>query len=171
MSTPTPPSLRLLQATSIALLTTAAGLSASLSIFVVPRLLESPTPVLIRQFNRMLSSAHRLLPVPLVVVPGLVHAYLAYRLPGETRAAYAVAAMLSFTTVPWTRAVMLPVNRKMADKARDLEAAGVGVLVDEVAAADAETAHALVDSWATRNLYRPAVALAAGCIGLYAALS
>ncbi|KAI1401772.1 hypothetical protein F4819DRAFT_457152 [Hypoxylon fuscum] len=171
MSNP-PPSIRALQATSIALLTSTAGLSASLSFFVIPRLLESPTPVLIRQFGRMLSSAHQLLPLPLVL-PGVLHAYLAYQLPDKARW-YAAAAALTFSTLPWTRAVMMPVNRKMEAKAQAvsaMDASAADVLVEEITASREETAHALADAWATRNLYRPAVAFVAGCIGLYAALS
>ncbi|XXH05414.1 hypothetical protein Hte_011840 [Hypoxylon texense] len=171
MSSPPPPSIRALQAAGIAILTSTAGLSASLSFFVIPRLLESPTPVLIRQFARMLSAAHAALPVPLVL-PGLLHAYLAYRLPDKARL-YAAAAALSLTTLPYTSAVVMPINRKMLAKARAVEAAGADagdVLVEEITASEAETAHALADSWALRNLYRPAVALAAGAIGLYAAL-
>ncbi|KAI1765056.1 hypothetical protein GGR53DRAFT_491412 [Hypoxylon sp. FL1150] len=171
MSSP-PPSIRALQATSIAILTSTAGLSASLSFFVIPRLLESPTPVLTRQFSRMLAAAHDVFPVPLVL-PGLLHAYLAYRLPDKFRL-YAIAAALSLTTLPYTSAVMMPINRKMLAKARTVEAADAGaadVLVEEITASEAETAHALADAWALRNLYRPVVAFAAGVIGLYAALS
>ncbi|KAI4862567.1 hypothetical protein F4820DRAFT_430173 [Hypoxylon rubiginosum] len=173
MSSPPPPSLRALQAASIAILTSTAGLSASLSFFVIPRLLESPTPVLIRQFSRMLSAAHAALPLPLVL-PSLLHAYLAYRLPGRARLLYAAAAALTLSALPYTSAAMMPINRKMLAKARAVEAAGAGagdVLVEEITADEAETAHALADSWALRNLYRPAVAFAAGAIGLYAALS
>ncbi|KAI2622430.1 hypothetical protein GGR54DRAFT_63598 [Hypoxylon sp. NC1633] len=174
---PPTPTLRLLQATAITVLTSSAGLSASLSLFTIPRLLTSPTPVLIRQFNAMLAAAHAYLPLPLVL-PSLAHLYLAWALPGKTRL-YVVAAVLSLTTLPWTSVAMLPLNRAMARKLEVLDAADVGVgdvLVDEMAGSSArggqdETAHALADSWATRNLYRPAVALAAGCIGLYAALS
>lgn len=120
----------------------------------------------------MLSAAHDVFPVPLVL-PGLLHAYLAYRLPDKLRL-YAVAAALSFTTLPYTSAVMMPINRKMLAKERTVEAADVGaadVLVEEITASEAETAHALADAWALQNLYRPAAAFAAGVIGLYAALS
>ncbi|KAI2628097.1 DUF1772-domain-containing protein [Hypomontagnella submonticulosa] len=156
MSTPLPPSIRVLQASSIAVLTTTAGLSASLSVFVIPRLMESPTPLLVGQFMRAVTTAHRTLPIPLLA-PGLVHAWLAYRLPEKARA-YALAAALTFSTLPWTRAVMMPLNRAMERRIMEPNAGP-------------ETAHQLADSWATRNLYRPLVAFAAGCIGLYAALT
>ncbi|KAI1774515.1 hypothetical protein F4818DRAFT_418124 [Hypoxylon cercidicola] len=172
MSSPPPPSIRALQATGIAILTSTAGLSAGLSFFVIPRLLESPTPVLVRQFGRMLYAARNAFPVPFIL-PGVLHAYLAYRLPDRMRL-YAVAAALSLTTMPYTSAVMMPINRKMLAKVQAVEAADAGagdVLVDEITASEAETAHALADAWALRNLYRPAVAFAAGIIGLYAALS
>ncbi|KAI1414106.1 DUF1772-domain-containing protein [Hypoxylon sp. FL1857] len=158
MSTPstTPPSLRALQATSIALLTSTAGLSASISIFVIPRLMESPPQLLASQFTRAIQSAHRFLVFPLVL-PGFLHAYLAYRLPSKARL-YALAAVLTFSNLPWTRAVMIPLNRKMERRA---------VYPDE----GPENAHEVADKWATRNLYRGVVTFVAGCIGLYAALS
>ncbi|KAI0837098.1 DUF1772-domain-containing protein [Hypoxylon sp. FL0890] len=158
MSTPTsiPPTLRFLQGTSIALLTTTAGLSASLSIFVIPRLMESPPQLLTLQFTRAISSAHRLLVLPLVL-PGFLHGYLAYRLPAKARL-YALAAALTFSNLPWTRAVMMPLNRKMER---------LVVFSDEAP----DNAHEVADKWATRNLYRGVVTFVAGCIGLYAALS
>ncbi|KAI1137278.1 DUF1772-domain-containing protein [Hypoxylon sp. FL0543] len=158
MSTPAtiPPPLRALQATSIALLTTTAGLSASLSIFLVPRLMESPPQLLTQQFKRAISAAHRLLALPLVL-PGFLHAYLAYRLPAKARL-YALAAALTFSNVPWTAAVMVPLNRRMER---------LVVYSDEAP----QNAHAVADKWATRNLYRGTVTFVAGCIGLYAALS
>ncbi|CAJ2499686.1 Uu.00g025390.m01.CDS01 [Anthostomella pinea] len=178
MTTSRPPSIRLAQATTIALLTTTAGLSASLSLFVAPRLLESPTPLLTRQFGAMVSVTQRILPVPQILLPGLAHAYLAYQLPDKMRS-YALAAAMSLSTAVWTWTVMMPINRKMGRKIQAVDAAAAGmagakeideILADEMAGGE-ETAHALVDKWATRNLYRPVVALLAGCMGLYAALS
>ncbi|KAI0179000.1 hypothetical protein GGR52DRAFT_284357 [Hypoxylon sp. FL1284] len=168
MSSP-PPSVRALQAASIATLTSAAGLGASLSFFVVPRLLESPTPVLIRQFARTLSAARAVLP-PSLAAAGLAQAYLAYRLPAKARL-YAAAAVMSLSIFPYTSFVMLPINRMMLAKARAVESNELLAAEEELTAAEARTAHALVDSWALRNLYRPAVAFTAGVIGLHAALS
>ncbi|OTA87214.1 hypothetical protein M434DRAFT_143752 [Hypoxylon sp. CO27-5] len=153
--TPVPSTLRAVQATSIALLTTTAGLSASTSIFVVPRLMELQPRTLTSQFVRAIQSAHRLLVVPLVL-PGFLNAYLAYRLPAKARL-YALAAVLTFSNLPWTRAVMMPLNRKMERLNADPDGS--------------ENAHEVADKWATRNLYRGVVTFVAGCIGLYAALT
>ncbi|KAI1647096.1 uncharacterized protein F4817DRAFT_116343 [Daldinia loculata] len=155
MLTPTPNSIRALQAISIALLTTTAGASASLSIFLVPRLMESPTPLMVGQFLRTMSSARRRLTIPLIL-PGILHAYLAYLVPGKARV-YAIAATLTLSTLPWTHFAITPLNREMEERIMILDA-------------ESETAHQLVDSWATRNLYRPVVNLAAGILGLYAAM-
>ncbi|OTB05736.1 hypothetical protein M426DRAFT_319716 [Hypoxylon sp. CI-4A] len=162
-----PPSLRVLQATSIALQTTAAGLSASLSVFLIPRLMESPPSLLAQQFTHAISSAHRLLPLPLVL-PGFLHAYLAYQIPRKARV-YVLAAFLTFTTLPWTKVAMIPLNREMARRSVLYKQAGVEVDIE--AKEDAENAHVLADKWASRNLYRPVIALISGCLGLYAALS
>ncbi|KAI0149694.1 DUF1772-domain-containing protein [Hypoxylon sp. NC0597] len=153
--TPTPSTLRAVQATSIALLTTTAGLSASISIFVIPRLMALPPQPLTSQFVLAIRSAHQLLVVPLVL-PGFLHAYLAYRLPAKARL-YALAAALTFSNLPWTRAVMMPLNRKMERLVADPDGP--------------ENAHEVADKWATRNLYRGVVTFVAGCIGLYAALA
>ncbi|KAI1475437.1 hypothetical protein K445DRAFT_313932 [Daldinia sp. EC12] len=152
---PTPSSIRALQALTILLLTTTSGATASLSVFLVPRLMESPTRLMVEQFLRAASTSRRVLSVPLVL-PGLLHAYLAYLVPGKTRL-YAVAAALTLSTLPWTRFAMAPLNRKLEERIVTLDA-------------EPKTAHQLVDSWATRNLYKPVVSLAAGVIGLYAAM-
>ncbi|KAI0845664.1 hypothetical protein F5Y00DRAFT_163737 [Daldinia vernicosa] len=156
MLTPTPNSIRALQAISIALLTTTAGASASLSIFLVPRLMESPTPLMVGQFLRAVSSARRRLTIPLIL-PGILHAYLAYLVPVKARM-YVIAATLTLSTLPWTHFAITPLNRELEGRIMTLDAE------------EFETAHQLVDSWATRNLYKPVVNFAAGIIGLYAAL-
>ncbi|KAI1083077.1 hypothetical protein F5B20DRAFT_528445 [Whalleya microplaca] len=162
--------IRTVQATSIVLGTTVAGLNAGLSFFVVPRLLESPTPLLLRQWDKMSSLTRRLFPGPLLL-PGLLNVYLAYKLPEKTRL-YVLAAALVFSTNPYTYAVIMPINRKLKSKVQSLYATDTGlgdVLVDEIVGGE-ETAHALVDQWGLLHLYRPAMALLAGCVGLYAAL-
>ncbi|KAI1806570.1 hypothetical protein F4811DRAFT_135116 [Daldinia bambusicola] len=171
---PSPTSLRTLQALAIILLTTTAGLSSSLSIFLVPRLMESPTRLMVEQFLRARSSSRRILSAPLtILLPGFLHAYLAYVLPGNgtgtgtgngngknARVLYAVAAALTLSAWPWTRLAMDPVESRLEDRV-------VSALGEE---GEPRTAHQLVDSWAMRNLYRPVVNLAAGGIALYAAL-
>lgn len=177
--------LRLTQALAIALLTSTSGLTLSLSTLLIPRLLESPTPLLTLQFQRTLQRTRRLLTL-LALVPSFAHIYLAYLLPSKARA-YAIAAAVSLSAMPWGFVAMGTMERQMEGRARwvDVKArggddGGEEVFVEgfieeeglgEVIAEGAPTAHAIVDAWAVRNLYRPVAAFAAGCIGLYAALS
>ncbi|KAK8056295.1 hypothetical protein PG993_001522 [Apiospora rasikravindrae] len=176
------PTLRALQATNAAVLTTTAGLNLGLSFFVMPRLLESPTPLMLRQWGRMFAVTSRFFP-PAMMVPGLVHAALAYyyytvaAAATVTRGAQkgtvcnAVAALLALSVMPWTLGLMVPINEKLlrkADEAQSLDAKEVEER--EVGIKEEETAHALVDRWALLNLYRGGAVLVSGCLGLYAAL-
>ncbi|KAK8049538.1 monooxygenase hypC [Apiospora phragmitis] len=171
--------VRALQATNAAVLTTTAGLNLGLSFFVIPRLLESPTPLMLRQWGRMFAVTSPLLP-PAMMVPGLVHAALAYYTVATTRGPQkgavgnAVAALLALSVMPWTLGLMVPINEKLLRKVDEVQSLGAGaekeVEAREVGAREEETAHALVDRWALLNLYRGSAVLVSGCLGLYAAV-
>ncbi|KAI4600206.1 hypothetical protein KJ359_001311 [Pestalotiopsis sp. 9143b] len=170
-----PPHIRLTQATSIAVLTTASGLNLGLSFFVAPRLLELPTPLMLRQWARMFRATSRVLP-PGFALPAVLNVYLAYRLPGRSRGLYAAAAALAASVLPYTYAVIWPVAKKLLDKEQQVQALGPAVgdvltLGEEVGINREDSGHALIDNWALYNLYRGGAAFAAGCVGLYAALS
>ncbi|KAJ1324554.1 Anthrone oxygenase [Microdochium nivale] len=68
--------IRSLQAASVIFAGTASGLSVGLSVFVVPRILELPTHLLVRHFNHVLDVARKLMP-PMLLLPGLMNAALA----------------------------------------------------------------------------------------------
>ncbi|KAI1845621.1 hypothetical protein JX265_005311 [Neoarthrinium moseri] len=169
-----PGHIRATQAASIALLTTTSGLNLGLSFFVIPRLLELPTPLMLRQWGSMFRATSRALP-PGFVLPAALNAYLAYRLPGKARV-YGLAAALALSVLPYTYGLLMPINRKLLDKARDVEALGgagglaLGDVLGEEMGAREETGHALIDTWGVYNLYRGGAAFVAGCVGLYAAL-
>ncbi|RYP55678.1 hypothetical protein DL770_010889 [Monosporascus sp. CRB-9-2] len=187
-STPTPNPVRLAQATAILLATTTAGANAALSFFVVPRILDGgdrTSAAAARGWAAMYATASRALPVPMVAVPTVLNAYLAWRMPaGKARVVYTAVAAATLSIAPYTLAFMMRINRELAERAQRAEAAasatgggddfaeGKAEAGKEVLAAEAErqTAHALVDAWATRNLYRCTVSFLAGCAGLYAAL-
>lgn len=160
-----PSSIRTTQAVAAAVLTTAAGANLGLSFFVVPRLLESPTPVMVRQWRNMHATVSRVFPTA-VLVPGLANVVLAWKLPGHARL-YAAAATLALGTVPYGFAFLAPVARKLLAKAHEVESSGE---CNEIGIRREETAHVLVDRWATLNLVRGVAALVAGCLGLQAAL-
>ncbi|KAK7951466.1 uncharacterized protein PG986_007194 [Apiospora aurea] len=182
----TPPALRALQATNAAVLTTTAGLNLGLSFFVMPRLLESPTPLMLRQWGRMFAVTSRFFP-PAMMVPGLVHAALACyyytvttaaaaattatRSPQKGAVCNAVAALAALSVMPWTLGLMMPINEKLLRKVDAAQSLGANEVEGrEVGVKEEETAHALVDRWALLNLYRGGAVLVSGCLGLYAAL-
>lgn len=166
-----PPHIRLTQATSIALLTTASGLNLGLSFFVVPRLLESPTALMLRQWGSMFRVSSKTLP-PALILPVFLNAYLACRLPGKARI-YSFATALAFSILPYTYALLVPINRKLLKKVEEVKTMGAGVgdvLGNEMGTRE-DSGHALIDNWGLYNLYRGGAAFVAGCLGLYAALS
>lgn len=165
---------RLMQATAIVLATTTAGLGAGLSLFVVPRMLDSPSPRAVTEQWAVTSARTRaLFPLPMVVLPGLLNAALAYLVPGRARL-YLAAAAATLGILPWTAIAVAPVEWKMERRARQVEAYGdsCGPLVEEITRSSTqETAHDVVRVWGSRNLYRCGVSFLAGCAGLYAALT
>jgi hypothetical protein len=194
---PIPGHLRATQAASITLLTTASGLNLGLSFHVVPRLLESPTPLMLRQWARMYRAtcALELLPpaalartvlspagpVAGLALPTLLNVYLACRLSASRRvAACAAAAAVVFSVLPFSLVLMGPIQRRLLKKASDVDTLGAEVVTfkeeeekvkETLGFNEAETGHALIDTWALYNLYKGSAALVGGCLGLYAALS
>ena len=162
MSQPHPPGgIRALQAATI-LASTAAGVgNASLSLFVIPRLLESPTPLMLRQWKNMHALTHLIFPPP-IVLSGLAYFYLAYATRSRL---YALAGALCAGATPWTWTLMMPLNRKLLRRAEDLHGLGADVEV-----ADAEGAKKLVDDWGIFNLPRGLSVFAAGVVGVCATL-
>ncbi|KAF7540842.1 hypothetical protein G7054_g1017 [Neopestalotiopsis clavispora] len=170
-----PPHIRVTQATSVVLLTTASGLNLGLSFFVAPRLLELPTPIMLQQWAKMFKTTGKALP-PAFALPALLNAYLAYKLPGRSSRAYALAALLAASVMPYTYAVIRPIAKKLLDKEQQVKALGPAVgdvltLGEEMGIQEEDNGHALIDKWAFYNLYRGSAAFVAGCVGLYAALS
>ncbi|RYP73250.1 hypothetical protein DL771_003679 [Monosporascus sp. 5C6A] len=188
-STQIPTPVRLAQATAILLATTTAGANAALSFFAVPRILDGGDrtgAAAARGWAAMFAAGSRALPVPMVAVPAVLNAFLAWRIPTrKARVVYVAVAMATLSIAAFTQAFMMPINRELAERARRAQVAasapgsgGGGVAEGEAEAgkelleaeAERQTAHALVDAWATRNLYRCTVSFLAGCAGLYAAL-
>jgi len=86
-----PDTIRALQATTVVLASTASGLGLGLSFFAMPRILELPTHLLIRQFNATLNVSNKVMP-PLLLLPGLLNGLLAVILQQRAGAGGAAAA-------------------------------------------------------------------------------
>ncbi|KAK1989127.1 hypothetical protein LZ30DRAFT_776300 [Colletotrichum cereale] len=173
-SQPTP--LRALHASTVFVNTALAGLNLGLSVFVVPRLLESPTPLMLRQWAGMFARTSRAFPLPTLAC-ALSYWYMAYAaggggLPGgggggkSSRLLLAAAGALCFAVVPWTKIFMVDVNRELARRAEET-GGGVAALSRE----EEEGAKALVDRWGVYNLGRSVAIGLGGAVGLYAIVS
>ena len=163
MAALTPHSARVLQ--TIGLTTTAilAGTSASFSLYTVPRLLESPTPLLLKQFKHMFAAGHDTVPAATVVAATSL-LYLAY----DSRAAgspawrgYVTAAALALGIVPYTLVVMMGTNKVLLDRAEEEE---------EKVEAKAASVKQLLDQWVTMNLGRSVLLATAAVTATWTAL-
>lgn len=163
MAALTPNTARVLQ--TIGLTTTAilAGASASFSLYAVPRILESPTPLLLKQFKNMYNAGHDSLPAGTVVAASSL-LYLAYDSHAAGTVAwrgYVTAAVLAVGIVPYTIAVMLGTNNVLLGMAEEKE---------EKLEKRAAEVKILVDRWAIMNLGRSALLASAAVTAAWTAL-
>lgn len=170
MSQTSSPAIRATEAASIFLSTLTAGSNLALSILVVPRLLESPTPLMLRQWVNSYRLTRVLFP-SLASVTGLSYLFLSYhhhRSAAATKArAYLGAGLLCLSIMPYTAAFVLPTNWKILRKAEEMKdlKAVEGVEVEEQGE---ESAKWLVDHWGMLNLPRGIVTAFAGILGVAA---
>lgn len=176
-STPPSTSIRLTQAASILLSSLASGGGVALSALLVPRLLESPTPLMLRQW----ANSHR---VTRAVFPALgnlstaLYLGLAYAHRARARGLglYLSAGALCLAVTPYTWAFVLPLNRRILRKAeemRGLEGKGTEEvdamgLEEEGVGPKEEGAKWLVDQWGVWNLGRGVAWGLAAMLGLAA---
>ncbi|KAI5243213.1 DUF1772-domain-containing protein [Aureobasidium subglaciale] len=131
-----------------------AGSLGSFSFMSVPALMDAPAPLLAKQWKKIFDIGKVTLP-PLALVSGAIFGYLAYREPTDSSSfnLYTAAAILVPSIVPYTVFVMSAVNNKLQDKATSLANASL-TDVEVEAGAEGETAHQLLEKWATLNLGR-----------------
>ncbi|CAK7226697.1 hypothetical protein SCUCBS95973_006286 [Sporothrix curviconia] len=174
------------QAASVFISAAAAGGTLGLSTFFIPRILESPTGLMLRQWGRMYH-------VGKVAFPGaaataaVAFGYVYYAttnasgLPTSLEVSASslplVAAGLCLSIVPYTMLALLPTNKELLAKAQAAEedallskadrAAGAGTVYT---AQQEESAKQLVDRWGVLSLGRPLLLGAASIVGLIAYL-
>jgi hypothetical protein len=169
MSSQPSTSIRAVQAATILASTAAGAGNLSLSLFVIPRILESPTPLMLRQWHNMFRRTSLVFPPP-IILSGFAYFFLAYAsrgVPGRARW-YALAGALCSSVSPWTWTFLIPINKKLLRKADD--ARDMGILAAGMDALEEESSKMLVDDWATFNLPRGVAVLLAGMIGLCATI-
>lgn len=169
MSQPSSPAIRTAEAASIFLSTLTAGSNLALSILVVPRLLESPTPLMLRQWVNSYRRTRIIYP-SMASVTGLSYLFLSYhhhRSAATKAKAYLGAGLLCLSIIPYTAAFVLPTNWKILGKAKEMRdvKAVEGVEVEEQGE---QSAKWLVDHWGMLNLPRGIVTAFAGILGLAA---
>ncbi|GAB1310169.1 Noranthrone monooxygenase [Madurella fahalii] len=171
MSSPTTSDLdtltaqKVVQTTSLLLSTVSSGVSLSFSVFVTPRLLESPTPLMLGQWRRTYALGAATMPLA-AVASAAAYAWLALRTPGARGRGFLAAAALTAGIVPYTWAFMLGVNRRLAEKEKE-----IGALAredKEVAVEEERSAKGLVDWWGVLNLGRAGMLIAGSVCGLVA---
>ncbi|KAK3903774.1 hypothetical protein C8A05DRAFT_43055 [Staphylotrichum tortipilum] len=166
---PSPTTLRLLQSTALLLSSLSAGTVLTISTFVVPRLLESPTPIMLTQWTRTYARGAATVPAAAATSAA---AYLWLGLcgsGGKGGRLYLAASALTVGIVPYTVGIMLGTNGKL--KALE-ERVGVKAVREkgEVALEEEQGAKRLVDWWGVLNLGRAGLLIAGTVCGLVATL-
>jgi hypothetical protein len=165
--------IRLAQTIGITTSALVAGFVASASFTLVPRLLESPTPLLLKQWGNAHKAGRKNAP-PFVALSSACYFYLAYTLPCNAKKSklygYLVAGALTLGILPYTFMVMMGTNKKLLAKVDDTRTLGVKDEVVEVGLGN-ETAHKLVDSWGVLNLGRVVMLAVGTIVGTWTALN
>ncbi|KAL2125256.1 hypothetical protein VTJ04DRAFT_1621 [Mycothermus thermophilus] len=192
MASPTPTPIRIAQTTALLLSGITTGVSLSLSALVIPRLLESPVPLMLKQWLHTLQLGKRTVPFAgLLSAASYVYLALGHKSSlstAQTRA-YLAAAVLSVSIAPYTKLVMRRTNGRLMELAEKAEREGtVSAIVSTAAAAAVEAADdagkgegvveveavrsikGLVDHWGVLNLGRTALLLAGTMCGFVATI-
>jgi hypothetical protein len=181
---------RTLQTTIPLVSSITAGLSLSLSFFMVPRLLEAPVAVMLQQWQRTYRQGAVTM-VPLCLVSGASYLWLALQHTSSSSAAgagmlsswrgksFLAAGLLTAGVVPYTAAFMMGTNRRLMERADQeaahREAAAKGkpipmpVPSPQFELEQEKSAKALVDWWGVLNLVRGVMLTVGSACGLAAA--
>ncbi len=153
-----------------------SGVSLSLSFILVPRLLESPSPLLLQQWSHTYSSNKHTIPNGAVVAASsfLLLSYDSYHhttnvLPNIWKP-YLLSGLLAFGVVPYTYGIMRVLTRKLSVKAEETSTLGVADTIVEAGLPANETAHAMVDKWGLVNLGRGVLLLGSAVLGTWTSL-
>jgi hypothetical protein len=178
MPSDTPLTIRLVQTVGITASSWLASQVASFSIFTISRLLESPTPLMLRQWKGMFY-AGKSVGQPGGIVIALSYFYLAYAshtssavpfTSNFTSISYAVSGLLSIAIVPYTLTVLMPTNLaifKLEEEVSRAEKEGKSVQ----ASAGEETAQVLLKRWAALNLGRAFLVTASAVLGVWTTIN
>ncbi|KAK4100642.1 hypothetical protein N658DRAFT_497089 [Parathielavia hyrcaniae] len=186
MATPPPdlnPTLRLARGTALLLSSLSSGVVLSLSAFLVPRLLESPTPLMLAQWQRTYQLGASTMPLA-GAVSAAAYFWLGLRGGGGVSGMiggggggvsrggglYLAAGALTAGIMPYTILVMGGTNGRLK-ALREKVGAGAKEEGEVVVAEEEErSAKWLVDYWGMLNLGRAGLLIAGTVCGLVATL-
>lgn len=127
--------IRLAQCVGITATSALAGASLSISFISVPRLLESPPHLLLKQWNNLYQQGKAFFPTA-SIIPAASFFFLAYKETDKLKLKlFATAGTLALGMMPYTILFMLYTNKKLldkADEAQGLYADQVGGDIDDV---------------------------------------
>ncbi|KAA8570364.1 hypothetical protein EYC84_002659 [Monilinia fructicola] len=159
-----------------------AGANLSISFITVPRILESPPHLLLKQWNNLFQQGKAFFPVA-SLIPAGSYFFLAYKQTSKLKLKlFGAAGALAVGIIPYTLLFMLYTNSKLlgkVDEAQGVYANQSGGDWDDVSSGSGrkhkkifqgsrkKTAHELVDRWALLNLGRSAMMIASAAIGTW----
>lgn len=165
-----PPStlLRTAEAASISLALLSSGVALAESFLLVPRLLESPVPLMLRQWASTFHTSKRFFRTG--TLPVAATFYLLAWTDSSERAArlYLAAAILYSSVGPYTWLVVMPTNRELLRRHEELSAASQVEELSHEVDERAMSSKPLVDRWGVLNLPRAVLLGVAGVLGLIA---
>jgi len=166
--------VRIAQTAALTTVAIAAGANLGFSFYLIPRLLESPTPLMLKQWNTSFELGKTTIP-PLAGIGSALFFYLSYtfsQTASHTQSwkMYLLSGVLAVGFVPYTLLVIEPTNRKLKAKVEETKGLKVTDKLVEVGVAGGETAHVLVNRWGVLNLGRGALLVASAVVGVWTAL-
>jgi Domain of unknown function (DUF1772) len=151
----------------------AKGLAIGLSIFgggggvavsngAIRVILESPVPIMLRQWSNIFAIGQRMFP-PIAAIATASYCYIAYDAfsTDSPYVLYLTAACCSLGALPVTFGIVGPISRKLHKKIADMSSED-----DSTAESGPETARVLVQKWGAMNLVRALLLATAGVLGL-----
>ncbi|KAE9371814.1 hypothetical protein N431DRAFT_426415 [Stipitochalara longipes BDJ] len=178
MPSDAPLSVRLVQTLGITASSLLAGQVSSFSFSTVPRLLESPTPLMLRQWVNMFHVG-KSVGQPSSIVIALSYFYLAYAshssslshfLGNTVAVSYTVAGLLSMSIAPYTLTVLMPTNLAILAREEEVSRAEKEGKSVEPKKGE-ESAQVLLKRWAVLNLGRMVLLLGSAVLGTWTTIN
>ena len=149
------------------------GATLGISYLYVPSLLLSPSPLLVRQWQKSFDVAKIAHPA-LALISSTAYAYVAYQWQGTLKQReaelYGVAIAANLLIWPWTLLVMMPTNKKLFKKYAESQTVKGTEQIAEVGLPKGESSKELVEKWGNLNYIRGCMPLVGALLGAYISL-